>query len=134
MPKTYVNPPTLFASEQYGFSQIVKAQGGTTVYISGQVGWDAQANIGDAGDFHAQTRRAFANLRTAVEAAGGTLDDVVSLRIYLVGEYIYEGGTVSGALREFFAPGKLPTANWIGVSALANRDFLIEIEGVAVIE
>ena len=133
MPKTYLNPPTLFPSEQYGFSQIVKAQGGATVYISGQVGWDAQENIGDA-DFRAQTHRAFANLRTAVEAAGGTMDDVVSLRIYLVGEHIHNEGTLSSALLEFFTPCKLPTSNWIGVAALANREFLIEVEAIAVIE
>ncbi len=42
MPKTYLNPSELFPSQQYGFSHIVVLRGGATVYISGQVGWDAK--------------------------------------------------------------------------------------------
>jgi 2-iminobutanoate/2-iminopropanoate deaminase len=134
MPKHYLNPPSLFPSQQYGFSQIVATRGGTTVYLSGQVAWDAQRQIGDPGDLAAQTRRTLANLETAVQAAGGTRDDVVSLRIYIVGEHIQQGQVISAALREFFHPERLPASTWIGVSALANPDFLIEIEAVAVIE
>lgn len=134
MPHRSINPPELFPSEQYGFSQIAVSRGGTTVYISGQVAWDAQKDVGDRGDLAVQTRRAFENLRTALHAAGATLADVVSLRIYLVGEHIHRGAPVSAALREFFQPHNLPTSTWIGVAALANPDFLIEVEAVAVIE
>jgi 2-iminobutanoate/2-iminopropanoate deaminase len=63
-----------------------------------------------------------------------TLADVVSLRIYLVGEHIHKGAPVSAALREFFPADNLPTSTWIGVTALANPYFLIEVEAVAVIE
>ena len=134
MPKTYLNPPTLFPSEQYGFSQIVVSRGGTTIYISGQVGWDAQQQIGDAGDLGVQMRRALANLEPAVKTAGGTRDDIVSLRIYIVGDHIKHGLPIQEALRSFFHPNRLPTSTWIGVPALANPDFLVEIEAVAVIE
>jgi len=41
MPKTYLNPKELFPSLQYGFSQMVVSRGGQTVYLSGQVAWDA---------------------------------------------------------------------------------------------
>ena len=134
MPKTYLNPTALFPSQQYGFSQIVVSRGGATVYLSGQVGWDAQQQIGDPGDLAVQTRRAFANLETAVQAAGGTRDDIVSLRIYIVGEHIHQSTAVREALLDFFHPDRLPTSTWIGVPALANPDFLIEVEAVAVIE
>jgi enamine deaminase RidA (YjgF/YER057c/UK114 family) len=134
MPKTYLNPPTLFPSQQYGFSQIVTSQGGTTVYLSGQVAWDAAEQIGSAGDLGEQTRRALENIEIAMQAAGGTRDDVVSLRIYLVGEHIHKSRPVREALLSFFGADRQPASTWIGVTALASPDFLVEIEAVAVIE
>src|SRR5690606_14797392 len=50
MPRTAINPPDLFASEPYGFSQVVVAEGRRTVYCSGQVSWDEQEDIGAPGD------------------------------------------------------------------------------------
>lgn len=134
MPKTYLNPPSLFPSQQYGFSQIVVSTGGATVYLSGQVGWDAQQQIGDAGDLGVQAMRSLANLETAVLAAGGTRADIVSLRIYIVGDHIRRAQPIREALLTFFDHDRLPTSTWIGVPALASADFLIEIEAVAVIE
>lgn len=134
MPKAYANPPTLFNSQQFGFSQIVTATSGTTVYLSGQVGWDANQQIVDKADLGAQARRSLANIDAALHTVGGSRDDVVSLRIYIVGEHIHNGAAVSAALRDFFHPERLPASTWIGVAALANPDFLIEIEAVAVIE
>ena len=134
MPKTYLNPPELFPSQQYGFSQIVVSRGGALVHLSGQVAWDAQEQIGAAGDLAAQTRRALANVETAVRAAGGTRDDIVSLRLYIVAGQMGQGRIIREALLAFFDPKRLPVSTWIGVSALANPDFLIEIEAAAVIE
>ena len=134
MPKSYLNPETLFPSQQYGFSQIVVSRGGTTVYISGQVAWDANQQIGDALDLGAQTRRALANVETAVRAAGGVRDDIVALRIYIVGDHIHKDQPIQEALRAFFSSDRLPTSTFVGVIALANRDFLVEIEATAVME
>lgn len=69
-----------------------------------------------------------------MEAAGGTLKDVVALRIYVV-DYQAERGTAVGiALREFFSPENPPTSTWIGVSTLAVPEFLIEIEATEVLD
>jgi 2-iminobutanoate/2-iminopropanoate deaminase len=134
MPKRYLNPPELFNSVKYGFSQVVASRGGTTVFLSGQVGWDAEQRIGDANDLGEQARRALRNVEIAVQAAGGTRDDVVTLRIYIVGQHIHNAAGVREALLGFFHPDRLPSSTWIGVSALANPDFLIEIEATAVID
>jgi enamine deaminase RidA (YjgF/YER057c/UK114 family) len=134
VPKTYLNPPDLFQSQQYGFSQIVKTHGGTTVYFSGQVGWDEGENLTGSGDLAAQTGGAFENLRRAVEAAGGTMGDIVSLRIYVVNYRREEGGSISQCLLEFFPPDALPVTTWIGVQSLARPELLIEIEAIAVLE
>lgn len=134
MPKEYVNPDTLFPSLQHGFSQIVIASGGKTIYISGQTAWDSQKQIGGETGLAEQARRALRNLQTAVEAVGGTLSDVVALRIYIVDYKPEEASAIGNALREFFPVERRPASTWIGVSALADPDFLIEIEATAVLE
>ena len=134
MSKTYINPPDLFPSQQYGFSQVISTSGSTTVYLSGQVAWNAREEIVFPHDLGAQTWRALENVETAVRAAGGTRSDIVSLRLYIVGDHIRNAISVRQALLRFFPPDKLPTSTWIGVPALASGDFLIEIEAVAVLE
>ena len=134
MPKEYVNPNNLFPSLPYGFSQVVIATGKKMVFISGQTAWDAEKNIVGGDSVLEQARQAFRNLETAMVAAGGTLKDIVTLRIYVV-DYKAESGTAVGtALREFFSPEKPPASTWIGVSALADPEFLIEIEATAVLD
>ena len=134
MSKTYLNPQALFPSQQYGFSQGVATLGKTTVYLSGQVGWNAIQQITDPADLGVQTRQALENIEVAVAAAGGSRTDIVSLRLYIVGDHIHNAQAVREALLGFFPAANLPTSTWIGVSALASKDFLIEIEAVAVLE
>jgi enamine deaminase RidA (YjgF/YER057c/UK114 family) len=133
VPKKHINPDSLFPSLEHGFSQIVAASGGTTIHISGQTAWDHQKHLGGR-DLAQQTRQALRNLQRAIEAADGTLADIVSLRIYIVDYRQEQAEAVGGALREFFPRGKCPASTWIGVSALAVPDFLIEIEATAVLE
>jgi enamine deaminase RidA (YjgF/YER057c/UK114 family) len=134
MPKQYLNPDTLFSSLPIGFSQAVVAQGSKTVYLSGQTAWDANKQIVGGNDLGEQTRQALRNVRLGVETAGGTLADVVSLRIYIVNPRPGDTGLVGEALREFFSADKPPTSTWIGVMSLAMPEFLIEIEAIAVID
>ena len=132
MPKEHVNPATLFPSVQHGFSQVVIASGGRTVFVSGQVAWDANKQVVGR-TLGEQTRQALRNVRAAVEAAGGGLADIVALRIYIVHEAMPDLGGVGNALRETFETNP-PASTWIGVSALAVPDFLIEIEATAVLD
>jgi enamine deaminase RidA (YjgF/YER057c/UK114 family) len=134
MPKEYINPDSLFRSLEYGFSQIVAAKGGKTIYISGQTAWDTQRQIIGGTDLAQQARQALHNVRAAVEAVGGTLADVVALRIYIVNYKPEQADAVGGALREFFPEEQRPATTWIGVATLAVSDFLIEIEATAVLE
>lgn len=134
MPKQHLNPATLFPSLPIGFSQIVVAEGGKTVYLSGQTAWDANKQIVGGNDMGEQTRQALRNVQIGIEAAGGTLADVVSLRIYIVNPKPNDTGPVGEALREFFSANKPPVSTWIGVISLAMPEFLIEIEAIAVIE
>jgi 2-iminobutanoate/2-iminopropanoate deaminase len=134
MPKECINPDSLFESLPYGFSQIVVATGRRMVFISGQTAWDERKNIVGGDSVLEQARQAFRSLEKAMEAVGGTLKDIVALRIYVV-DYQAECGTAVGtALREVFLWKNPPASTWIGVPALADPGFLIEIEATAVLD
>src|SRR6185437_4466720 len=65
------------------YSQAVAASGSKTVYLSGQIGLEPATGELVAESFEAQVRQAFANLKAVVAAAGGTLDNVVKLTLFL---------------------------------------------------
>jgi len=132
MPKEHLNPASLFPSVEHGFSQVVIASGAKTVFISGQTAWDANKRIVGR-SLGEQARQALRNVKAAVEAAGGTLSDIVVLRIYIVQHAAQNVEAVGSALRDVFTTNP-PTSTWIGVSSLAVPDFLIEIEATAVLE
>ena|SRR6185295_9155791 len=131
MPKRHVNPASLFPSVEHGFSQLVVASGTKTVFVSGQTAWDANRQLVGRSCAE-QAHQALHNVRTAIEAAGGTLDDIVALRIYVV-DLAKNVEAVGGALKAAF-PAHPPASTWIGVTALAVPEFLIEIEATAVLE
>jgi len=130
---TRINPPTLWDSAPVGFSQVVVADGRRTVYCAGQVAWDTERQIG-AADLGQQARLALANVERALAAAGGTLRDVVSLRIYIAGDHIRQATPLRQALLAAFDDDSRPAMTWIGVAALANPDFIVEIEATAVLD
>lgn len=134
MPKQYINPETLFPSLQYGFSQVVTSTPGKLVFMSGQVAWDEEQQIVGPGDLKAQTWQALRNVERGVQAAGGSLEDVVAMRIYIVKEQLTGSAAIREGLQEFFPEERLPATTWIGVDSLANEAFLVEIEATAVIE
>ncbi len=134
MPKQYINPDSLFPSLPHGFSQVVAASGGKTIYISGQTAWDAHRQIIGGTDLAQQARQALRNVQAAVEAAGGGLADIVALHIYVVNYQPEQADAVGSALREFFPKERRPVSTWIGVASLAVPDFMIEIEATAVVE
>ena len=134
MPKAPINPESVFRSLDYGFSQAVLASGRQTLYLSGQTAWDAERRVVGGRDLGAQARQAFMNVRRVVEAAGGTVDDVVSLRIYVVDYRPEHANVVGSALRECFPGPTKPASTWLGVSSLAAPEFMVEVEAVAVVE
>lgn len=133
MKKKCINPPSLFNSQQYGFSQIVTTKPGKMIFVSGQVAWDAQQHIVGEQDLAKQTQKALDNLKIAIETAGGTLADIVMLRIYKVNFRQEDGPIISQLLKSNFGTENLPASTWVSVQGLANPHFMIEIEAQAVI-
>jgi enamine deaminase RidA (YjgF/YER057c/UK114 family) len=113
------------------YAQAVKVEGGRTIlYVAGQVAYDGHGAAAHAGDFKAQARAALQALKDQVEAGGGTMRDVVKVNTYLTdirhrAEY--------GPIREEFFGKKMPAHTLVAVAALAQPEFLIEIEAVAVL-
>lgn len=131
--KETLNPKSLFDSQQYGFSQIVVTNPGKMVFISGQVAWDENQNLVGENDLAIQAEMAVANLKIALEAAGGTLEHVVMLRIYKVNYQAEDGAIISQVLKAKFGTKDPPASTWLSVAGLANKGFMIEIEAQAVI-
>ena len=77
-----MNPSTLAPTP--GYSQIVKVTGGQTIYLAGQVAFDASRNLVGRGDFRAQAQQVFENLKTALAAAGADFSHVVKLNMYVL--------------------------------------------------
>ena len=129
MKHEYSNPPTL--PDWSGmFSQVVVTEknGLKFVHISGQVGVDETKKLVGDGSLKAQTKQALTNLRLALENVGVGVHDVVKLLIYVV-DYEYEqAGIIREELRAVFSPERLPALSLLGVDALAEKHFLIEID------
>jgi enamine deaminase RidA (YjgF/YER057c/UK114 family) len=62
-----------------GYSQVVEVRGGHTLYISGQVALDSSGKVVGSDDFTAQVRQVFANLKSRLDEAGASFNDVVKL-------------------------------------------------------
>jgi enamine deaminase RidA (YjgF/YER057c/UK114 family) len=113
------------------YTQTMRVTGAhTIVFISGQVAYDERGQPGHPGDFAAQARATYRALKAQVEAAGGTLSSVVKLTTYLVD---IRHRTDLAPIREEFFGKKGPASTLVGVTALAQPGWLIEVEAIAVI-
>lgn len=126
----FSNPDGLFKPST--FTQVVKARGGTTVYISGQTARDASSNIVGAGDVRRQAGQVFDNLRVAVQAAGGSMSDIVKITTFVVNLRPDDRAWLGEMVKKSFP--RPPAHTLVGINALAVAELLIEIEAVAVID
>ncbi|MDQ0301948.1 RidA family protein [Ancylobacter polymorphus] len=133
MPRRTLQPPQLFDSRPWGFSQVSLSPPGTLVHVAGQVAWDAQGKVSAVGR-EAQLRQVLRQVILAVEAAGGSADDIQMLRLYMPGfQSGPEAELVGRVLAETFGRENPPASTWIGVDALAQPEYLVEVDAVAVI-
>src|SRR6266849_6047050 len=127
----HIQPPDLFRSSKLGFTPVVTATAGRTVWVAGQTACDARGRPVAAGDVGKQAEVALENVRHALAAAGAGPGDVTMLKVYIVG-FTHEAATEIGArVASFFAGVEPPASTWVGVAVLMHPHFLIEIEAVA---
>jgi enamine deaminase RidA (YjgF/YER057c/UK114 family) len=130
--KEFLSPKTLIPPGPAGFSHIAKVNHGTIVFLSGQVPSDASGKLVGEGDFEAQVEQVFANLKIAVEAAGGVMADIVKLNYYLVAEVEQSDVPKLRPIRDrYINVEKPPASTFVVVSRLMRPGWLIEIEAIA---
>ena len=128
MSKEYI---TRQREEERRYSPAVKVKGGTTVYLAGVVNRDADWKPVQ-GDFKAQAHATFERLRDNIELAGGTLDDIVTMTVFIT-DCRYRAD-FSEVRSKYFKPGHHPASAFIAVSALAYPGLMVEIQAIAVLD
>ena len=112
------------------YSHVVVVEGRKTIFISGQLARDPKGDVVAPGDMRAQMKQVGENIKAAVEAAGGTLNDIVKTNTYVTD--IEEFFKHVDVRMEYF--GALPTSTTVEVRKLAHPDLLVEVEAIAVID
>ena len=111
------------------YSHVVVVEGKRTIFISGQLARDRDGNIVGQGDMGAQIRQVGENIKSALEAAGATLDDLVKITTYVTD--IDEFFRHVDVRMQYF--GALPASTTVEVSRLSHPDFWVEIEAIAIV-
>ncbi len=113
------------------FSQATTIEArGKLVFISGMTARRSDGSIAGIGDIEAQTRQVCENLKAAAEAAGGSLDDVVRVDVYV--RNIEHFPIIHKVRQEYFRP-PAPASTMVEVSKMVSPDYLIEISAIAVL-
>ena len=110
------------------YSQAIRA--GNTVYFSGQIPLDPATGDVVAGDIEAQARRAFDNLKSVCEAAGGTMDDITRVGLYLTD--LSQFASVNAVMGEYFS-APFPARSTIEVPALP-KGVAFEVDAILLID
>ena len=122
-------PKTQIASEKIRqpsghFSQAITAEArGRLVFISGMTARRAGGSIAGIGDIEAQTRQVCENIKSAVEQAGGTMDDVRNMEHF---------DRIHKVRREYFKP-PAPASTMVEVCKMTSPEYLIEMSAIAVV-
>ncbi len=111
------------------YSQAIVAPVGRTVYLSGQIGLIPASGNMVSKDFEAQVRQSFANMQAVIEAAGGRLDSIVKLTLFLtdLGQF-----TIANEIMAELLPEPFPARSTVGVASLP-KGAQFEIEAIIVI-
>jgi 2-iminobutanoate/2-iminopropanoate deaminase len=112
------------------YSSGVEAPAGRTIYVSGQVAFDAEGNVVGEGDIKLQTETVLEHVKTVVEEAGGGMEDIVKVTVFITDMGLYDD--IHEVRRRYFEE-PFPASSMVEVSALIHPRLLIEIEAVAVV-
>ena len=130
MPKTQiVSPKIRQPSGRFSHATVAEARG-RLVFISGMTARRADGSIAGIGDIEAQTRQVCDNVKAAVEAAGGSMDDICRVDVYVRNMEHFE--QIHKVRREYFKP-PAPASTMVEVCKMTSPDYLIEMNAIAVI-
>lgn len=127
--KIAMNPPTVPAPIRGYYSNCVRA--GSLLFISGQIGTDANGRLVGEDDVAAQANQALRNMELLLKANGASMADVVKVTVYVTNmDYL----DVIAPVRLEYFPKDGPASAIVEVSRLALPDVKVEIEAIAALE
>ncbi|MSP91285.1 MAG: RidA family protein [Myxococcales bacterium] len=127
--KTAIQSPT--APAAIGpYSQAIAATAGRFLFLSGQIPLDPATGAVVEGDVQAQAHQVMRNLRAVLEAAGGSLDNLVKTTVFL--RDLNDFAAVNGVYASYLTP-PFPARATVEVKRLP-RDVAVEIDGIAVVD
>jgi 2-iminobutanoate/2-iminopropanoate deaminase len=129
MAKITLNPEGL-PVPRGSYSLVTISQPGRMVFIAGQTASDPQGNVVGIADARAQTRYVIEKIQRAVEAAGGTMNDVVAMNVFTTDVRYHHD--INETRRELLG-SNFPASTMVQVVALARPELLLEINAIAVI-
>jgi len=112
-----------------GYSHVAKV--GKTLYIAGQVARDVQGKLVRKGDFEAQARQVYTNLKNILQEAGGGMKNIVKTTTILT-HYGYMESYRK--IRDEFLGDIMPPNTLLMIESLASPDFMIEVEAIAILD
>jgi reactive intermediate/imine deaminase len=114
------------------FAQAIAVEAmGKLVFISGMVAQRPDGTIAGIGDIEAQTRQVCENLKAALEAAGGAMDDICRVDVYVRNMEHFE--KIHKVRREYFKP-PAPASTMVEITKMTSPEYLIEINAIAVFD
>ncbi len=133
MTKQTINPPQL--AKPRGFNHGFLCSGGKTLFLAGQDAGDANSQIVGVGDVVAQYEQILSNIQAVVTEAGGTMQDVVKLNIFVKDreDYIAKMPQLGDVHKRYFGR-HYPAMALFEVTGFYQADALIELEGFAYLE
>ncbi len=127
-----INPASLVAP--IGYSHAIASTGGKTIYLAGQVSFDATGKIIHKDDLVKQFDQALRNLKAVMREAGGKMTDIVKLNIFVKDKNDYASKMKEiGKIYILYFGKYFPAMTLVEVSSLFEDDALLEIEGIAVV-
>lgn len=117
----------------HGYTHAVVTKPGKLIFLSGQVANDPSGQLVGKGNLKAQTEQAFANLKTAIAAAGAAFNDVVKITWYIKGYKPEDLPVLRGVRDKYVNTAQPPASTLIGVASLFQEDYLLEVDAIAVV-
>lgn len=125
-----IQPATVHDTRAYAYAHAVRM--GDLIFVAGQVARDVNGNLVGKGDVRTQTEQVFMNLRAILEAAGSGMQKVGKVTVFIT-RLEYRAIVHEIRSRVFNEAGHLPASTLAVVTSLADPDWLVEIEAVALV-
>jgi 2-iminobutanoate/2-iminopropanoate deaminase len=130
MPKQEVRSAKLAEPNGHFAQAVVVESPGRMLFISGMTARNNEGGITGLGDISAQTRQVCENVQAAVEEAGGTMDDIVRVDVYVTDMRHFDA--IHAVRREFFT-GTPPASTMVEISKFSRPGYEIEMNAIAVL-